>query len=144
MMRIMEEKPISPGARPMLTDPPDQVVAVPLMDQDQIGAIERPVEIEGRRIIQRASKLRERGMEPIDRRPPLLRDQTPKAPPVGRLINKNLMTAREELARDSPQEMGVSMVPVGDQRVIKHHDAQASTSLRSEPEISDCELRIAD
>src|SRR3546814_16336813 len=57
--------------------------------------------------------------------------QVGPAPAVARLQHPNAMAARKQFPHDAAQEMGVAVVPVGDQRVIEHDELHAPT-LRSE------------
>jgi hypothetical protein len=47
------------------------------------------------------------------------------APGVVRLVHLEAVAALEQLVADAAQEMGVAVVPVGDQRMTEHYDAHA-------------------
>src|SRR5438270_12329161 len=55
-------------------------------------------------------------------------NQVRKAPSILRFVNIYGMTALDELHRDTTQKMRVPMVPIRNQRMIKHHDFHAATS----------------
>src|SRR5690554_6665791 len=61
----------------------------------------------------------------------MLLEQIRDAPGVSGLVDHHLMSARLELARATAQEMGVAVIPVGDQRVVEHHDTHSTTSVPS-------------
>ena len=39
-----------------------------------------------------------------------------------RLPNANVVTRGKQFAHDSPKKMSVAMIPVGEERVVEHHD----------------------
>src|SRR5436305_14157903 len=55
-------------------------------------------------------------------------DQVRKAPSIFRLVNVYRMTALDEFHRRTTQKMCVAMIPIRNERMIKHHDLHAATS----------------
>ena len=95
---------------------------VPLVDNDQISPVQRFIEIEAAQVILDALQAGIPLLEFPDWKFALLGAEVIETPTIARLINAKVMTARNQIAGDSPQEMGVAMIPVGKQRMVEHHD----------------------
>ena len=119
MMRVMEEQDISAMAAAMRPDAADQVVVVPLMHQDKIRAFEHTVEIQCRVIVAEAGQTWEARLKLFHGTVAVLLDEVLIAPGVGGFVDMNLVATREKLRCDAAQEVGVAMVPVGDQGMVK-------------------------
>ena len=52
----------------------------------------------------------------------VLGPQVLHAPGVGRLVDADVVPAQQELAGDAAEEVGVAVIPVGDERVIEQDD----------------------
>lgn len=68
----------------------------------------------------------------VDQRLAVISDEVLQTPCVRRLIDENLVAARDQLRGDSPEKMGVPVVPVRKQRVVEERDfhARAGKSIR--------------
>jgi hypothetical protein len=59
----------------------------------------------------------------------LFSDQTLQAPGVPRLVDLNVVSARDELTCDAAQKMSIAVVPIREDGVVEHHYAHASASV---------------
>jgi hypothetical protein len=126
---VVEQEHVStPRAAAVVPDPPHQLRLVPLVDEHEVAAVERAVDVERREVVARRRELRVRRPVPAQGVVTRLRGEVAHAPRVRRLEDVHLVAAREELGRHAAQEMRVAMVPVGDDRVAEDHDPHVAAS----------------
>ena len=122
MMRIVEQQQIPPTAATMRGDALDQGRLVPFMHQHDIGAVERPIQIEPCGVVDGDRQIGI-GLAPrFERRLALLGNQIAGAPPIRRLERPDRDAAALTFAEHAAQEMRVAVVPVGSQRMAKQHE----------------------
>jgi hypothetical protein len=105
----------------------DQTVIVPFMDQDQVGTIELAIEVQG---LEGVLETLQRGVSPVkscDSALTMLQKEMLATPGCCRLQYSYPVTASLQLAGDATQEVGIAVIPIGNQRVIKHHDTHADS-----------------
>ena len=124
MMRVVKEQNVI-VVRAMFADATDEFVRVPFVDDDEVSALECVLEIECRERVLRGTQLRIGGMEAANWFLAVFRAQALQAPRILRLINVNAVAARHQLRGDAAEEMRVAVIPVRQERVIKHYDAHA-------------------
>ena len=133
VVRIVEEQ-----ARPAVrategAEAGDHRRLVPLVDQDEVDAVEHGRRIEGGGVVEVHV---ERGVDrahPAERRLALLAKQVLVAPGPYRLEDAHDMAARAELAHNAAEEVGVAVVPVREHRVAEQrqvHDRPPSAAPR--------------
>jgi hypothetical protein len=127
VVRIMEEQAVAAGVvLAVLADAPHQRVIVPLVDQDEIGAVQGPVDIQSLEVVPDAPEPGIGGLEPFQGELAVrLGEEVPQAPGIARLEDPHVVAAGQKLAGDAAQEVRVAMVPVRQQRVDEEDDAHA-------------------
>ena len=118
------------GAVP--TNPRHELGRVPLVDDDHVGALERTIEIEARQIVGGRAEPRERRWNSRNGSLAVIRQEMAPAPAVRRLVQRDLVPARHQLAHDAAQEMGVAVVPVRHERVVEEDELHADRFLGRE------------
>ena len=111
-MGVVEEQGEGRALLPQPADRGDQLRLVPLVDDDDFGAVRHRLEIVAGAVDRRA-QLR---ISLPPRLQPLLAmilEEVGEAPGALRLIGPDLMPLRDQLAKHSAQEVGVAMVPAG-------------------------------
>jgi hypothetical protein len=106
----------------------DQLRLVPFMDQHQVCVIQHAIEIECFQVVTSARELRKCFLKLEHRTVSMFAKKVLDAPRVCRFVDLDRIASRQQLRRDTPQEMRVSVVPVGDQRLVEHDYAHAATS----------------
>jgi hypothetical protein len=89
----------------------------------QVGAVERPIQVEVVRLIPDAPQ---HGVSPVECRErfgPAIGQQMLDAPGTARLVHVHFEAARQELACHSAKEVGSAVVPVGHEGVAEQHNA---------------------
>ena len=120
MVRVVEEQPVAAVRRAVFSDPVHQVVVVPLVHEHYIGIGQGRVEVQRIERVARASQVGERLHEAEDGAVPAVGDEVLHAPCGPRFIDAHGEPAIHQLGGDASQEMRITVVPVGDQRVIEH------------------------
>ncbi|HEY0337688.1 MAG TPA: hypothetical protein VGC70_10150, partial [Burkholderiales bacterium] len=113
---------------PVLADPPHQRGIVPFVHQNEVGTIERLIEIKRAAVVAPAAKHGIGVRKARERRFSVLARQVEYAPRIGRLVDIYIMPASDELAADAAQEVRIAVIPIGDQRVTENYDAHARDS----------------
>src|SRR6185369_15708884 len=103
-------------------DAPDQIVVVPLVHNDGLGTAQRAVEIQLRGLIGNTLQARISRMKSLDGCSAGVLEQVHQAPAICRLIDRNFVAPRLQLPGVAAQEMGVAVVPVGNEGMIKQRD----------------------
>ncbi|HET7313648.1 MAG TPA: hypothetical protein VFJ08_04775 [Salinisphaera sp.] len=101
------------------------------MHQHQIGAVERGIQIEPIRVVVMTGQLGIMPAKSVERGLAALLDQIAPAPAVARLVNAHVVAAPEQFARDPAQEMRVTVIPIGNQRVIEENDSHGAACARA-------------
>jgi hypothetical protein len=129
MVGVMKEERILPAARAVTANPPNQVGRVPLVHEDEVGTIERPLEVEPVGCVDRKRRC---GNEAGRRRSPLgRRPSSGAAGSSRRRVRKRAPRAAAPVFRhQAAKEMRVPMVPIGYQRVAEDDDFHDSTTCR--------------
>ena len=124
---VVEQEREAPARRPAPAEGGDEVGLVPLVDQDEVGPVQRPVEVrEGAGVGLGLGQVGV-GLAPApERRLALVADQVLAAPAGGGLEDPDLVAAGAQLAHDAAQEVGVAVVPAGGQRVAEDHHPHAA------------------
>lgn len=110
---------------------------VPFVHEDEVGAFQDAVEVEGAGRVRGAFQVRARRMKLSDGGDAVVAQQIAEAPIVGGFVHAHAMAAGQQFAHHSPEKMGVSVVPVGHQGVVEHDN------LHSSPRFSVCVIRGA-
>ena len=127
---VVEQQAIAAAAQPMPADRRHQRRLVPLVHDDEVGPREAGVEVERRRVVGGGAQAREGGGEGRLGVEPCLGLQVAPAPAVQRLEHLDGMAAGLQLADDAAQEMGVAVVPAGNQGVDEEDDAHGNRPAR--------------
>jgi hypothetical protein len=114
-------------------DFPRQLRAVPFVNDDKVRVAQRRVEIQRFGRVTNRSEPRIDGMKSADRPGPVLGEELPDAPRILGLVNEHVVAAVSKFRGDSPKEVGVPMVPVGDQRVVEESDVHRRLSWKPMP-----------
>jgi hypothetical protein len=118
MMSIVKEQGVL-VPMPMRADAPHQIVFVPFVDEHQIGAVQRVVQVERRQVVRSTPQLRIDLMKRALRRRAVFGLQMPQTPAVARLENAHIISARQQFADDAAQKVRVAVIPIGDERVAE-------------------------
>jgi len=102
----------------------DEVRSGPFVDDNDIGIVYCRSMIEARSILLRA-QVGEVNDEPGYGLRSLIFHQIAAAPAVCRLKRQHVVTAAEEIAHDAAEEVGVAVVPVGDEGVSVEDELHA-------------------
>ena len=119
VMRVVEEELIAAGCAAMLADATHELAIVPLVHEDDVGAGECRGDVELREVVADRAKRGERAAEIVERFFSVIGDEVLHAPGIERLVDDDVVIAREELRNDAAQEVRVAVVPVGNQRVVE-------------------------
>src|SRR3954454_23387790 len=111
MVRVVKEQAEPVRPRTVEADSADDLAVVPFVDEDEVGAFENRLDIDRRRVIERAAELRKRLLALAQRAIAMCLDEVLPAPAAGRLEDPEVVAAREQLPRDSAQEVRVAVVP---------------------------------
>jgi hypothetical protein len=130
MMGVVEEHFASCSGR-AFADPLDPLRLVPFVHDDDIRAIEHPLQIERSRVVANAFQFRKGGMKVRHRSCALLFEKMHQAPGVRRLIDIDLVATMQQFADDAAQEMRVTVIPIRNQGVIEEYEFHATA--RSPP-----------
>jgi hypothetical protein len=123
VVRVVEEEPEAAPASAVGADAGDEVRVVPLVDEDEVCAVEGRAQVERRELVLDALESREGAAELVERRLPLLGQEAQAAPAAARLVDGHFVAALRQLTDDPAQEVGVPVVPVGDERVVEEDGA---------------------
>jgi hypothetical protein len=95
----------------MLTEPPNQLACIPLVDEDQIHTIEGAVDIE--RVCVPDWMKRRKGLTGVVQDlVAVIGDCVRHTPAVLRLEHQHLVPARLQFAGNPPEEVRVAVIPV--------------------------------
>jgi hypothetical protein len=131
---VVEEEAEAAFVFAVLADALDEGVVVPFVNEDQVGAGEGVVEVERLEVVGEAGEVGVGVVEFMDGFFAVFFAEVFDAPGVAGLIDADVVAAREELADDSAKEVGVAVVPVGDEGVIEEDDAHGvKTPLMKQP-----------
>ncbi len=120
---VVEQEQIAAAGGAVRAQGSDQLGLVPFMDQDQIGAIQGPLQIELDAPVGLDRQLGKGGLRHLDRGLAGIFGLILPAPAVFRLEGPDLVAERLQLAHDAAQEMDVAVVPAGEQGVAEQDDA---------------------
>ena len=130
-MRIVEEQHVRTLRAAVCTDRRDERVVVPLVHEHEVAPSgERGIQVEVATVVAGADagELRVGLLEGANRPSPCSFDEVHDAPRVARLVDTDRVTAGNQVRRDAAQEVGVAVVPVGDQGMAEDYDAHDETS----------------
>src|SRR5215212_4642537 len=127
MVRVVKKQSVI-GRLTMLADALHQRPVVPFVHQNEVGTVERLIEIERAAVVAPAVKHRIGVRKVRKRRFSILARQVEYAPCIGRLVDIYSMAASNELAADATQEVRIAVIPIGDERVTENYDAHARDS----------------
>src|SRR3954466_8576880 len=127
VVRVVEEQGIPAHNCVVPADPFDQRGIVPLVDQDQLCSLELMVQVDCLRVVWPAPKRRIVAVKAIDGTGTMFGHEVLTAPGVAWFQNRDIVAPSLQLGHDPPEEVGIAMVPIGHQGVVKHHDAHATT-----------------
>ena len=111
-------------------DPGDESGLVPLVHEHEVGALQRPVEVELRPEHRRA----EAGIKFAEALQPglaVVPEQVVAAPGAGRLEGGDVVSVKLQLPQHAAQEVRVAVVPAGGKRVREGDDLNAAAARRS-------------
>src|SRR4051794_5434576 len=112
MMRIVKENSKARHASPNFSDARNQLRLVPLVYENKVETVERFVQIQALGGVCLAAKVRKCTMEAFDCFRPVIASQVLTAPAVARLEDSNRVPSRNQLRRDTSEEVRVPVVPV--------------------------------
>ncbi len=92
------------------------------MNDHQVRAIKRFVQIQSIRVILAAAQSLIDGVEIIQRPVAVIAQEILQTPIVARLVHQYVVVSSCKLGCDSAQEVGVSMIPVGNERMIEEYN----------------------
>ena len=122
-MRVVEEKRETSARRPPRANAANEIMRVPLVNQNEIRMVQRAIEIEAARIVANGLKVRIRNAVIAKRRFSRLCNQVLRAPRVTRLVHADVVPARDELRAHATQKVRVAVIPVGRKRMAEDDDA---------------------
>src|SRR5215207_3610383 len=125
-MRVVKEQEKARVAAPVFADALDQLGLVPFVDDYQLRIIKRFFKLQLIRVVAVGPEFRISVMKVEQRLRAVFRDQVLHAPGIVRLVNLDLMSVRNQLGGNAAQEMGISVVPIRDQRLVKQHYAHCA------------------
>src|ERR1051326_3461341 len=102
-----------------------EVVGIPFVNQDEIGAREFGLEVDSSGRVELAAQIRECGVKVLDGTGSRLGDQVLPAPAVFRLQDAEMVAAIDQLGGNAAEKMGVAVVPIGNERVGEDDYAHA-------------------
>ncbi|MGY3512927.1 hypothetical protein ACVIQY_005902 [Bradyrhizobium sp. USDA 3051] len=118
MMGVVEQQREGRAVSPSRSDVCDQIRRIPFVDDDEIGAVQRLIEIKGGVVAADADAGKQR-WNILHRLTATLADRIQSAPAVDRLEHDDLMPERVKFADITAHEMGIAVVPAGGERVIE-------------------------
>ena len=122
VVRVVEQKQIAPAGPAVGRDARDQIGRAPFMDDDQIRTIERLVQVERRRVVNRDRQVGI-GLAPsIERRLAMLGREIARAPRIRWLPGRRREAPPPPLGENAAQKMRVAVVPVGAQRMAEQDE----------------------
>jgi hypothetical protein len=121
---IVEEegKAVPPAG---LADAAHQLGRVPLMNEHQVGVAEGDVEIQVGRVVGAGEEVGVEIVEAAQRREAVLLNEVSQAPVVQSLVDQHLVPAVAKRAGHAAQEVGVAVIPVGEEGVVEEDDFHA-------------------
>src|SRR5829696_3888992 len=125
MVGVMKQKMVPSRLSAMAPKRFDQWDVVPLVHQHQVCTCKLPIEVERVEVVLRAPKGRVGALEPCNGFVTVLANQVLAAPGVRRLEHLDTVATRQKLSDHSAEKMRIPVIPVGHERVVKHHDAHA-------------------
>src|SRR5437016_4631201 len=128
MVRVMEEQQNTGADRSPLAEIRDKLGIIPFMHHDDVDAIADTIEIKGLRIIDLQIHARHQVLDFRQDARPAIAQRVAATPGVFRLINRNLMTKADELARNAAQEMGVAIIPARYKGLIEKSELHGQAS----------------
>ena len=108
----------------MLPNEPHQGRVIPFVNEYDVGVVEHLFEIDRRQFVEPTAETRIGGVEGGDGRAALILTQVACAPSVVWLIDGYTMTKIEQFVGNTTKEVRVSVIPVGNERVIEEHEVQ--------------------
>src|SRR3954454_19810544 len=111
-MGVVKEQPVPAVQGPMAANRFDQLMVVPLVDQNQVCVIQLAVEIQRIKVVLLAEQSRVGPTKAANRLLTVLLDQVLTTPGPNRLENGDVMPPSEQFGDNAPQKMRVPVVPV--------------------------------
>ena len=128
MMGVVKKKAIAAALCPMTANAPNEFRIIPFMHENEIGAIESLVEIERREFVKLTFEPRISSRESVQRSLAMFGAQVAQTPALLWLVDFDFMAALDQLGRDTAKKMGVTVIPIGEERVIEKDDLHAARS----------------
>src|SRR6266540_2942150 len=122
VVRVVKQQTVMTFFLPVLAYSPNQLVLVPFVDYDKVRPLQYPVEVEPVDLIRLSFQQGIHLPELPDGNLPLFSHQVAEAPAPLRLIHIHPMPLRHQVGDYAPEKMGVPVIPVGYDRVIKHYN----------------------
>src|SRR5690606_827066 len=97
-----------------------EIRGIPFVYEHQIGAREHSVQI--KIAIRRACQVRVGALERFERRAAVFRREMVQAPTARGLEHAHLVARSYQLGRDASKEVGVAVIPIGNERVAEDYD----------------------
>ncbi|MBX9460955.1 MAG: hypothetical protein KL785_07555 [Brevundimonas sp.] len=128
MVGVVEQQGEAAAALAGAPDGGDERRLVPLVNDDQIGAVQRLLQL---RLVETPAGQVRIG-PPVRLQPGLavVGDQVGAAPGVARLVHGHVVTPRDQVAQHAAQEMGVAVVPARLEGVGEIDDLHAAASAK--------------
>src|SRR5207253_2839494 len=105
----------------------DEIRLVPFVNDDQVGAVHQFGHVGGPFVLG-GLELRIIALERRERTASVVLDEVEVAPGARGLISENVMSATEEFAQHTPQEMSIAMVPAGAKRMGEVDDLHSAAT----------------
>ena len=110
---VVKKEFVAAGFGPVFANPSNEFWIIPLVDDHDIGIAQRAIEIQSLEVVADRMQKRETVFEFANGPTAVLRNEVGQTPAVTRLVDGNIVTAFEQFRRNAPEEMSVTMVPIG-------------------------------
>src|SRR5207248_3753920 len=130
VMRVVEKQPERGAALAQSAQLAHEARIVPLVHEHEVGASDRARQIE-LFVIADGSDARVGTPCSLERGDTVLGDEVLHAPCVLRFVHVDARSAFDQFGRDAAEEMGVAVVPVGEQRMAEDDDVHATAPVGS-------------
>src|SRR3984893_17651695 len=129
MRRVVEQKLVTACMGTMLTQAAQQGRVIPFVCNYDIGVSQSSIEIDAQRVVETTAQLRIGCVKFLDHSFATLLAQVVKAPAVRRLEDPGRVPLAQQFARNTPQNVGGGMIPVGNEGVVEQDEAHVAFPL---------------
>lgn len=126
VMGIVKQQRISSVSRAMPPDRVDQSGLVPLVNDNDLGTVERPIEVDRFRVIEMKLDARHECGRLAKGGSAVVLYRVEPAPSILGLIDDHLMTENEQLPANPSEEVSIAVVPARNEGVIEEDESHAT------------------